>query len=150
MQERPLWTCPTCGRRFVGRNMWHACGPYTVDGFMEGKGPRARELFERFESLIAACGPYEVAPAKTRVAFMGRVRFAGVERVSERGMSVAFGLPRRLDSPRIRKVDVYPPSWYVHHLRISEPDELDSEVLGWLKESYRQMGMQERFAQQAR
>ncbi len=32
-------------------------------------GARVRELFEGFELLIAACGPYEVAPAKTRVAF---------------------------------------------------------------------------------
>jgi hypothetical protein len=129
--------------------MWHACGPYTVDGFLRGKGPRARELFERFESLIAACGPYEVAPAKTRVAFMGRVRFAGVERVSDPGMSVAFGLPRRLDSPRIRSIDFYPPSWHVHHLRIADPEELDEEVLGWLKESYSQMGMQARLSKGA-
>ena len=63
--------CPRCGRRFVGRNMWHACGDYSVEGFLDGKGARARELFEGFERLIAACGPYEVAPAKTRVAFMG-------------------------------------------------------------------------------
>src|SRR5512132_4594183 len=77
-----LWTCPKCGRRFVGKNMWHACGNYSVEGFLEGKGARARELFEGFERLIAACGPYEVAPAKTRVAFMGRVRFAGVHHVA--------------------------------------------------------------------
>jgi hypothetical protein len=48
-----------------------------------GKGVRARELFARFEGMLEACGPYEVAPAKTRVAFMGRVRFAGVSAVSE-------------------------------------------------------------------
>ena len=55
---------PRCGRRFVGRNMWHACGDYSVEGFLDGKGARARDLFEGFERLIAACGPYEVAPAK--------------------------------------------------------------------------------------
>ena len=49
-------------------NMWHACGNYSVEGFLDGKGARARELFEGFERLIAACGPYEVAPAKTRLA----------------------------------------------------------------------------------
>jgi hypothetical protein len=69
-----LWTCPKRGRRFVSRNMWHACGDHSVEKFLEGKGEWARELFDPFESLIAACGPYEVAPAKRRVAFMGRVR----------------------------------------------------------------------------
>ena len=48
-----LWTCPKCGRRFVGKNMWHACGNYSVEGFLDGKGVRARELFECFERLIA-------------------------------------------------------------------------------------------------
>jgi hypothetical protein len=31
-------------------------------------------------------------------------------------------------------------------MRITEPKELDDELLGWLRESYRQMGMQERLA----
>lgn len=139
-----LWTCPKCGRRFVGRNMWHACGDYSVEGFLKGKGDRARELFDGFERLIAACGPYEVAPAKTRVAFMARVRFAGVNAISDRGMTIAFGLPRPLRHPRIRKVEDYGSGWLGHWVRISSPEELDDELLGWLRESYLQMGMQER------
>jgi hypothetical protein len=31
-------------------------------------------------------------------------------------------------------------------VRISSPEELDDELLGWLRESYRQMGMQDRLA----
>jgi hypothetical protein len=79
------------------------------------------------------------------VAFIGRVRFAGVNAVSDRGMSIAFGLPRWLHSPRIRRVERLG-SWYVHHLRLTAPDELDEELLAWLRESYRQMGMRERLA----
>lgn len=75
--------------------MWHACGDHSVERFLAGKGERAGELFDGFESLIAACGPYEVAPGKTRVAFMARVRFAGVNAISDRGMSIGFGLPGR-------------------------------------------------------
>lgn len=86
--------------------MWHACGPYSLEQFLDGKGDRARELFDEFERLIAACGPYEVAPAKTRVAFMGRVRFAGVHSISDRGMTIAFGLPRPLrhEDPQDRRL----------------------------------------------
>ena len=141
-----LWTCPRCGRRFVTRNLWHACGDYSVEGFLEGKGSRPRELFDRFEELIAACGLYEVAPAKTRVAFMGRVRFAGVTSVSDRGMTLAFGLPRTLTHPRIRKVERIGPSWHVHTIRVASREELDEQLLEWLRESYHQMGMQEHLA----
>jgi Domain of unknown function (DUF5655) len=124
--------------------MWHACGDYSVEGFMAGKGRHARELFEGFESLIARCGPYEVSPAKTRVAFMGRVRFASVNSLSDRGMNIHFGLPRGIEHSRIRKVEPVGPSWFVHHMRITSTEELDDELLAWLQESYRQMGMQER------
>jgi hypothetical protein len=31
--------------------MWHACGDYSVEKFLEGKGDRARELFDRFERV---------------------------------------------------------------------------------------------------
>jgi hypothetical protein len=37
--------------------------------------------------------------------------------------------------------------WYGHWMRITDPAELDDELLGWLRESYRQMGMQERLAE---
>lgn len=141
---RPLWTCPKCGRKFVTRNMWHACGPYTVETFLAGKGDQARTLFHRFVELIERCGPYEVAPAKTRVAFMARVRFAGVSRVSDRGMTIGFALPKPIQSPRLSKVEQIAPGWHGHWMRIKDPDELDEEVLAWLRESYRMMGMQER------
>jgi hypothetical protein len=131
----PLWVCPKCGAKLVSANMWHACGDHTVEKFLEGKGPKARALFGRFVELIGACGPFEYAPAKTRVAFMVRVRFAGVSNLSERGMTCAFGLRRRLESARIRKVELYG-SWYGHYLRITAPEELDDEVLGWLREAY--------------
>jgi hypothetical protein len=107
-------------------------------------GPRARTLYERFEAMIAKCGEYHVAPAKTRIAFLGRVRFAGIHSLSEKGMTCAFAMPRALRSPRFTKVQEVAPGWWGHWLRITEPGQLDREVQAWLRESYRLMGMQER------
>ena len=36
-------------------------------------------------------------------------------------------------------------AWYVHHFRVTSAEELDDEMLGWLRESYRMMGEQWRF-----
>ncbi len=77
---------------------------------------------------------------------MGRVRFAGVNAISDRGMTIAFGLPRPMRHPRVRKIEDFGGGWYGHWVRISSPEELDDELLGWLRESYHQMGMQERLA----
>ena len=77
---------------------------------------------------------------------MGRVRFAAVTSLSDRGMTLAFGLPRTLTHSRIRKVERIGPSWHVHTIRVTSPEELDDQLLEWLRESYHQMGMQERLA----
>jgi hypothetical protein len=46
----------------------------------------------------------------------------------------------------IRKVERIGPAWHVHTVTVTSPDELDDELLEWLRESYHQMGMQERLA----
>jgi hypothetical protein len=107
-------------------------------------GPRALALYHRFEQLIANCGEYYVAPAKTRIAFMGRVRFAGITSISERGMTCSFTLPQPLRSRRFAKVEEVVPGWWAHRLKITDVAQLDGEVQDWIKRSYRLMGMQGR------
>ncbi|NOT31068.1 MAG: hypothetical protein HOP15_11525 [Planctomycetes bacterium] len=139
-----LWTCPKCGRKLVGRNMAHSCSSATVAQFLRRAGARERALYAHFERMIAACGPYHVSPAKTRVAFMARVRFANVNSIGPRGMVVTLALTKPLASPRFEKVEEVVPGWWVHRLRITALGELDRELQTWLRRSYRLMGMQER------
>lgn len=144
MSHRPLWTCPKCGVKLVTRNLWHSCGQASLDDWKARMGPRARALYDRFEDMIAACGEYHVAPARTRIAFLARVRFAGITSLSERGMTCTFALPRPARSPRLARVHEVAPGWWVHHLRVTDPAQLDGQVQRWLRNSYRTMGMQER------
>jgi hypothetical protein len=75
---------------------------------------------------------------------MARVRFAGITSLSEKGITCSFTLPYRLESPRFVKVEEVVRGWWVHRLRIIDANQLDDEAQGWLRESYRLMGMQER------
>jgi Domain of unknown function (DUF5655) len=142
----PLWSCPKCGAKLVTRNMWHSCGLATIDDWKARMGPRAKAMYARFEQLISNCGEYHVAPAKTRIAFLGRVRFAGITRISEEGMACSFALPHRLKSPRFEKVEEVVPGWWVHRLRVTDPKQLGRQVQAWIRESYRLMGMQGRLS----
>lgn len=47
-----------------------------------------------------------------------------------------FLLRRRLDSPRVVRIDHDEP-WYVHTLELHDEAGLDAELLGWLGESRR-------------
>jgi hypothetical protein len=142
--SRPLWTCPRCRLEFVTRNLWHSCGRATLAEWKGRMGPRALLLYEKLESLISSCGPYRVSPAKTRITFMGRVRFAGIARLSEEGMTCSFALPHPLRSRRFTRVAEVAPGWWAHELRVVDVSELDAQVEAWLRRSYRLMGQQER------
>lgn len=139
-----LWTCPECGRKLVQENMAHSCTDATVADFLRRGDAASRALYRRFVRMIAACGPYHVSPAKTRIAFMARVRFGGVNAIRPGVLGVSFALPAPLRSPRFHRVEEVVPGWWAHRLRITSAEQLDRELQGWLRESYRLMGMQER------
>ena len=139
-----LWSCPECGAKFVTADQWHSCGEATLGDWTDPLGPRGAALYNQFEQMVAACGEYHVAPAKTRIAFMGRVRFATITSLSERGMTWSFALPHRLESDRIDRVEEVVAGWYVHWVKVVDAVQLDAEVQKWIDESYRLMGMQER------
>ena len=105
-------------------------------------GPRGRAFYDRFESMIGACGEFHVAPALTRIAFLVRIRFATITRITEDHMDCTFALPAPLDSSRFARVKQIVPGWWVHHLRITDLDQLDAQVGDWLCLSYRLMGSQ--------
>ena len=139
-----LWACPECGAKFATEGQWHTCGEVTLGDWIDELGPRGAALYNQFEQMIAACGEYHVAPAKTRIAFMGRVRFATITNISERGMTWSFALPFTLESDRIESVEEVVPGWYVHWIKVVHATQLDSEIQKWIEQSYRLMGMQER------
>jgi hypothetical protein len=140
VSARPLWTCPKCGLKFVGRNMSHSCGRATLADWRSRMGPKARALYDRFESLIAACGEYYVSPAKTRIAFMGRIRFANIYRLNEQEMVITFALSRPLSGRRFTKIEEVVPGWFAHRMRITDPGQLDEQVQRWIRRSYRTLG----------
>lgn len=80
---------------------------------------------------------------KSQLSFYGRHLFAAASLPLRRKKSwpehclvVTVGLNRRLDSPRVAvAVEPYPGRW-THHILVSEPEQLDEELLAWLREAY--------------
>lgn len=134
--DRPLWQCPRCGAKLVGRNMAHACGPYTVAGFLAGKRAPALALWQHLVAAVEHCGPFTYAPAKTRVAFMVRVRFLAVTALSDRGMTFHLWLRTPVAHPRVFRIDDLGRGAQVHWLRLARPDDLDPELRRLLCASY--------------
>lgn len=106
--------------------------------------PEALPLYEAFEQKVfAAVENVKVKVQKTQITFAGRhnfafVSFLPVRKAKERPevyIVVTFGLGYRAESPRIdAAVEPYPGRW-THHVLISEVDEIDDELMGWVREA---------------
>jgi uncharacterized C2H2 Zn-finger protein len=131
----PLWRCPKCGARFVSRNMWHSCGRFAVEDLFARSEPHVLRLFRKFAKIVRECGRVRMIPQKTRVVFMDRVRFAGAY-PRKSYLLVGFALPRRLKSPRMKKIEEYAPHFIGHLTEIRSETDLDDELRRWIRESF--------------
>jgi hypothetical protein len=99
----------------------------------KGKDPIVRKLFQAFRALVRTIGPATVYAQKTRIVFQTRARFAGVL-VRKNRLEVGLWLKRR--------IEFYPPSDYVHRIRLAQLAEMDRELVRFVKEAYK-VGRQE-------
>jgi len=136
-RKRSLWTCPCCRQKFVTKNIWHSCSSFTVDEFFRKKAPAHKKLYRAFLKVVRKCGPVKVNVNKSRISFQARVRFAGIPRVTKDGLVGGFWLKHRIHSPRFTRVEFLPPNNYIYQFRIARDEDLDAEVLAWLREAYR-------------
>jgi hypothetical protein len=100
-------------------------------------------LFHKFAAVVRKCGPVTMIPQKTRVVFMQRVRFVAVYPRKEY-LLAGIVLTSRQPHPRFRKIESVYPGAHVHTVRLESFADLDGELAGWLSESYRSYGRQER------
>src|SRR3989454_7599846 len=85
---------------------------------------------------MEACGPAAVAVSKTATPFKGPRRgFAGAKPMSH-SLDGYLDLQRRVNDPRIRRADPYTKRLFVHHFRVTKPDDLDEGFAGWVREAY--------------
>ena len=110
-----------------------------------GRHLDALSLYLTFEELLFDSFPgVNRRVQKTQITFFNRhvfacVSFARVRRkaVLPAGyMVITLGLPSPLDSERVAvKTEPYPGRW-THHFVVSSPEELDEEMLSWIRAAY--------------
>jgi hypothetical protein len=136
LDDRPLWTCPGCGRSFARPNQTHTCAPLgSVDAHFAGCAPAVRATFDAVLAAVRACGPLGVLPERTRIALHVRMSFAAFM-PRRRWLDGHLVLARRIDSPRFRRVEVYSPRNVLHAFRLTAPGEVDAEFTAYLAEAY--------------
>jgi len=112
-----------------------------LEAFFAGR-PEARALFDELSALVDALGPHEVRVTKSQVAFARRRQFAWAwtpDRYLRGGVAplvLSIALERRDPSSRWKQIVEPMPGRWMHHLDLRSTDDLDGEVLAWLREAY--------------
>lgn len=92
------------------------------------------------EKLSRELDTFEVRVAKIQLSLVSGCLFACVSfpRARQGGvLLLSFGLPFRVESPRVwQAVEPYPNRW-THHVPLSEARDLDEELIGWLAAAQR-------------
>ena len=105
----------------------------------------ALPLYEAFADAVTKLYPEtEIRVQKTQISFYDVHMFACVSflRVKKKKelpdpyLVVTLGMPYPLESPRVAvKTEPYPGRWTTH-IVIGETEEIDGELLSWLKEAH--------------
>ena len=112
--------------------------------FFFNRAPAALPLYEAFETrVLAEIDNVTVKVQKTQITYTNPKVFAAISFLPARKkalrpehyITVTLGLNRRLDSPRVDAAsEPYPARW-THHLLISSPEEIDDELMAWVREA---------------
>lgn len=110
--------------------------------FFEGR-PLELSLFQAlFRRMEAEFPEAAVKVQKSQISFYSRHLFAAASLPLRRRrgwpeecLVVTIGLSHRLASPRVAAaVEPYPNRW-THHVLITREEEIDGELMGWLREA---------------
>ncbi|MFD0940577.1 DUF5655 domain-containing protein [Pedobacter boryungensis] len=133
-----MWTCVLCNQTFQNPNQIHYCGDKTIDDFLIGKSDKTIDLFNHFITKYKEVGDIKLHATKTMIALSANKRFAYIIKLGKDFIDIVFPFKEPFeDNYCFRKIAAVPGSNdYNHHLRIYLPEDVNDEVLTYMKKAY--------------
>jgi len=104
--------------------------------FFAGK-PLEAALYEALMQRInETLPPYELRVQKTQITLVNPKVFACVSLKWKDCLTVTFGLPDRVVSPRIDQAAEVRPGRWTMHVKVYCPTEINAELMDWLGAAY--------------
>jgi hypothetical protein len=107
----------------------------SVSQHFENKDPVVKSIYERILRESRKFGKVTEEPKKTSIHLVNKSAFAGVmTRKNVLILNIKSAAPIR--HTRIVKSEQLSASRYHQAVKLTSPDEVDSDLVGWLKEAY--------------
>ncbi len=117
----------------------------TPDEFFSDKA-LPKQLFEAVRQEVEAIGETTLRITKSQIAFRRQRSFAAVwmpEQYLKREAAplvLSVFTKARIKSSRWKEVVEPIPSRFTHHLELKDPDDIDEEVISWLRQAWETAG----------
>lgn len=111
-------------------------GDELVDAMFAGKKSGLRPIYDRLRQAILSLGSgVEVAPKKTYVSFRRKTQFALAQPTTPSRLDVGLKLKGVAPSGRLESSAGFS-AMCTHRVRVDSPEQVDDELLGWVRQAY--------------
>jgi hypothetical protein len=108
---------------------------YTSTALFADKDEIVQAIYDRLLVSIRLLGPFQEEPKKTSIHLVHSAGFAGVH-PRKSYLYLNLRTDRRIDSPRISKSEQVSKNRYHNELKLTSPEQVDNELLSWIKAAY--------------
>jgi hypothetical protein len=108
---------------------------YTVQSHFDKCSPAVAATYTRILEASGKLGPYTQEPKKTSIHLVRRTAFAGVA-TRKTALILTLKSDRDLKRKRISKREQSSANRWHLEIRLEEPEQVDSELVSWLKRAY--------------
>jgi len=108
---------------------------YTELNHLENKELVVIQIYEQLINELQKFGEIKIEPKKTSIHLGNRFGFAGVY-TRNNYINLEVHLNYKLTSQRVSKVEQASVNRYHHTIKLTNSDEIDSELLYWLRQAY--------------
>lgn len=129
-----MWTCPICERDLKKENQWHVCIKADLNSLFDGKPKELEYAFDKILAEVVEWDDVIVSNTRKAIMFVHNQTFL-VIRPMTKVLDIQFYSKEGQVCPPFFKSRKVSKKWE-NHYRISSMEEISSELILWIKDSY--------------
>lgn len=130
-----MWTCPECNKNFKNARQLHSCKVVTVESHFMNRQPALKQTYDILLTHVGNFGSFTINPVKSSISLKTISTFLGIK-VMKDHLLIEFFLNRKIEEFPVFKTFDYSKNKIVHAVKIDHSDQVDAQLIRWIKESY--------------
>lgn len=129
------WTCADCGRTFSRNKQAHSCEKHSIENLFIDKPQHIWHLYQALIDRIKEIGPLEVHVAKWNITLRASTTFMSIN-PEKKDLALTIIRDEPLDDFPVHNSFQYSKNRWSNHVKIETEEEIDKQLLTWIKEAY--------------